>query len=117
MSNAELTCEELVKLVTDYLEHVLLAPEVARFEAHLAGCTGCTNYLEQARQTIDVTGHLAEDSLSPPRPRRTVECIPPLERGRQTAVKAGCRESACAACPQHNIRHRFGHNSIHGPLP
>lgn len=65
MSNAELTCEELVKLVTDYLEHVLLAPEVARFEAHLAGCTGCTNYLEQARQTIDVTGHLAEDSLSP----------------------------------------------------
>jgi anti-sigma factor RsiW len=65
MNNAELTCQELVELVTDYLERALPAPEVARFEAHLAGCTGCTNYVEQARQTMRVAGHLTEASLPP----------------------------------------------------
>ncbi len=65
MEAAELTCQELVELVTDYLEHTLPPPEVARFEAHLTGCTGCTNYVEQARRTIHMTGRLTEDSLSP----------------------------------------------------
>jgi hypothetical protein len=65
MDDAELTCQELVELVTDYLEHALPLPEVARFEAHLAGCTGCTNYVEQARRTINLTGRLTEDLLSP----------------------------------------------------
>jgi anti-sigma factor RsiW len=64
MDAAELTCQELVELVTDYVEGTLPPPDIARFEAHLSGCTGCTNYVEQARRTIDLSGRLTEDSLS-----------------------------------------------------
>jgi anti-sigma factor RsiW len=62
--NHELTCQELVELVTDYLEGLLPPSERARFEAHLAGCQGCTHYLEQAQQTIQIMGKLSEASLS-----------------------------------------------------
>ena len=36
-----------------------------RFEAHLAGCDGCTRYVAQMRETIRLTGMLTEDDLSP----------------------------------------------------
>lgn len=61
----ELTCQELVELVTDYLENALPAAARARFEAHLAGCDGCATYLDQARLAIRLTGRLTEESLSP----------------------------------------------------
>ena len=38
MANAELTCQELVELVTDYLENRRALPERLRFEEHLALC-------------------------------------------------------------------------------
>ena len=47
-----LACREFVELVTDYLEGALPPEEVARIEHHLAGCDGCTEYLEQMRATI-----------------------------------------------------------------
>lgn len=58
-----MTCQELVELVTDYLEDVLPQHERARFEAHLAECEGCTNYLEQMRQTIQLAGRITEESV------------------------------------------------------
>ena len=60
-----LSCQELVELVTDYLEHALEPAELVRLEQHLAGCGKCTQYLEQLRQTIIVTGSLTPDDLSP----------------------------------------------------
>jgi anti-sigma factor RsiW len=60
----ELTCRELVELVTDYLEGALPPPERARFEEHLAGCGDCTTYLAQMRVTLGLVGHLTEESLS-----------------------------------------------------
>jgi anti-sigma factor RsiW len=60
-----LTCQELVELVTEYLEDVLPREDRARFEAHLAGCEGCSNYLEQMRSTIRVAGALSEASFPP----------------------------------------------------
>lgn len=65
MAAAELTCIELIEIVTDYLEGALPPAERSRFEAHLAGCDGCTRYLDQMRQTIRLTGRLAEDQLTP----------------------------------------------------
>jgi anti-sigma factor RsiW len=59
-----LTCQELVELVTAYFEGDLAAPDRARFEEHLVACDGCTNYLEQMRTTIRVTGMLTPESLS-----------------------------------------------------
>ena len=59
-----LTCQELVELVTAYLEGGLADGDRARFEEHIATCDGCTNYLEQMRTTIRVTGMLTPESLS-----------------------------------------------------
>jgi anti-sigma factor RsiW len=61
----ELTCKELVELVTDYLEGALPRSARRRFERHIAGCDGCTAYLEQMRQVIQALGRLTEDSLTP----------------------------------------------------
>jgi anti-sigma factor RsiW len=61
----ELTCREMVALVTEYLEDRLDPGERARFEAHLALCEGCTAYLDQMRRTIGALGQLSEDQLSP----------------------------------------------------
>ncbi len=60
-----LTCKELVELVTDYLEGKLPPEDVVCFDNHIAGCKGCTTYLEQMRTTIRLTGMLTEDSITP----------------------------------------------------
>ena len=61
----ELTCQELVELVTDYLEDRLATDERARFEEHLARCSGCRAYVEQLRTTLRLAGTLTEATLSP----------------------------------------------------
>ncbi|HET9496536.1 MAG TPA: zf-HC2 domain-containing protein [Chloroflexia bacterium] len=61
----ELTCKELVELVTAYLEGALDPPARARFEQHLAECPGCQTYVEQMRTTIRVLGALTEDAIEP----------------------------------------------------
>jgi predicted anti-sigma-YlaC factor YlaD len=63
--NTELTCRELVELVTDYLEGALSTAQRARFEEHLSMCTGCRNYLAQIQQTIRLAGRLSEESIAP----------------------------------------------------
>jgi anti-sigma factor RsiW len=60
----ELTCREMVKLVTDYLERRLPAEERERFEQHLAVCDGCQAYVEQMRATLRALGELPEEPLS-----------------------------------------------------
>jgi anti-sigma factor RsiW len=52
----DLACQELVELVTDYLEDALAPDERARFDAHIAECPGCDRYLEQMRATIELAG-------------------------------------------------------------
>jgi len=61
----KLTCRELVELVTEYLDGSLSRRDRARFEAHLDGCTNCTEYVEQFRETIRLTGSLRESDVSP----------------------------------------------------
>ena len=58
-------CQELVELVTEYLEDRLSPRDRARFEAHLADCEACRAYVEQFRRTIRALGRLPEESLSP----------------------------------------------------
>jgi anti-sigma factor RsiW len=60
-----LSCQELVELVTDYLEDALPPDERARFEVHVGGCGGCTRYLEQMQETIRLTGRLSLDGFPP----------------------------------------------------
>jgi len=54
----ELTCQQVVELVTAYLEDGLSPEDRERFEQHLASCVGCRNYLEQMRRTIETTGRV-----------------------------------------------------------
>jgi anti-sigma factor RsiW len=61
----ELSCKELVQLVTAYLEGALDPPDRARFEQHLAECPGCTAYVEQMRTTIRLLGTLSEATIEP----------------------------------------------------
>ncbi len=61
----ELVCQQVVELVSDYLEGALSRSGRRRFEAHLAGCEHCTEYLEQMRATIQLTGRLRAEDLSP----------------------------------------------------
>jgi anti-sigma factor RsiW len=65
VSVPELTCKELVEVVTDYLEGSMPAERRLLFEEHLAFCDWCQTYLEQMRATIRLTGTLREDDLRP----------------------------------------------------
>ena len=61
----EMACQELVEVVTEYLEGTLDPVDRQRFEEHLAVCHGCRNYLDQLRTMIRLTGALRADTISP----------------------------------------------------
>jgi anti-sigma factor RsiW len=61
----DVTCQELVEIVSDYLEDALPDADRERFDAHLEGCEGCRRYLDQMRTTIRIVGTLTEDDLDP----------------------------------------------------
>jgi anti-sigma factor RsiW len=66
----DLTCREVIDLLTDYVEDALAVDERRRVEAHLASCDGCTTYLEQVRETIRLTGMLTEEQIPDEEKRR-----------------------------------------------
>jgi anti-sigma factor RsiW len=66
-----ISCQEVVEVITDYLEGKLSPEEVAIFEAHLAICDGCQFYLDQIRITIAAVGQI-EDEDVPAQLRETV---------------------------------------------
>ena len=69
MATADLTCRELVELVTDYLDDAMPPWERRRFEQHLGECRVCPSYVEQLRATLRVLGRLTEHDV--PEPART----------------------------------------------
>jgi hypothetical protein len=62
-----ISCQEVVELVSDYLEHGLPADEATLFEQHINFCDGCDWYLDQMRTTITTVGRITEDEV----PRET----------------------------------------------
>ena len=70
-----LVCREMVELMTEYLEGTLPVDMRERFETHLRGCDGCTEYLAQLRAQIVMSRRLSEDALDPVyRDRRLAAC-------------------------------------------
>ena len=64
--NTEFSCQEMIEVVTDYLDHALPPDEQQRFERHLSYCAGCNTYVDQIRETIRQTGMVPrEESLQP----------------------------------------------------
>lgn len=64
-NRTELACQEMVELITDYLEGAMPRSLRRRFEAHIAGCEHCHEYLQQMRITIQLTGRLGSEDLTP----------------------------------------------------
>ena len=62
--DADISCREVVELLSAFIDGELPLPLRARVETHLAGCDGCTMVLEELRQTIRLTGELSEDRLT-----------------------------------------------------
>lgn len=60
-----MACRQAVELVTDYLEGTLSLAERRRFEAHLARCPDCPEYLAQMRAIIALAGSVTPDDLTP----------------------------------------------------
>jgi anti-sigma factor RsiW len=65
MSLDAMDCNELVELVTAYLDDALDPHTRARFESHLGDCDGCENYLQQFRETVRTVGKIRDDDLDP----------------------------------------------------
>jgi predicted anti-sigma-YlaC factor YlaD len=66
MRSTQLTCREVVELVSDYLEGTLTGRDRRKVEKHLAGCDGCTAFLHQMKETIRLTGRITEDRVPEP---------------------------------------------------
>ena len=60
-----LSCQELVELITSYLEDALPTDERRRFDEHIGDCEGCRNYLEQMRITVRLLGGITIYDLDP----------------------------------------------------
>ena len=61
----EMPCQELVEVITDYLEGTLPESDRARFEEHLAACAKCREYVAQFRRTIEAVGRIGQEDLDP----------------------------------------------------
>jgi predicted anti-sigma-YlaC factor YlaD len=60
-----LVCQQAIELLTDYLEGSLSRRQRIRLERHLRGCPNCSNYLEQIRLTVRLTGAIAPEEMAP----------------------------------------------------
>lgn len=60
-----LSCQEVVELVTEYLDESLSAKDTSLFEQHLNFCEGCVWYVDQLRTTVETVGEIREEDISP----------------------------------------------------
>jgi predicted anti-sigma-YlaC factor YlaD len=63
-SGPHISCQDVVELVTDYLEAALASEEAALLEQHLNFCEGCVWYVDQTRTTIETVGQIAASELT-----------------------------------------------------
>jgi anti-sigma factor RsiW len=75
VTDDHLRCREVVEVLTDYFEGTMPPSERIRLEQHLLLCDGCTNYVEQFRMTIRLTGRLTEEDVAEPVPTGLLEAF------------------------------------------
>ena len=71
--DTEMSCKELVELVTDYLDGALPAHDRARFEEHLAECPWCVEYVAQIERTVALVGATSREVEDDPRTAELLE--------------------------------------------
>jgi anti-sigma factor RsiW len=79
----DISCQQLVELITEYLEAALPGDQRDACEAHLASCGPCATYLTQMRQTVALLGKLIDESVDAASRERLI-----------TRLKARLRDSA-----------------------
>ena len=60
----DLTCQQAVELVTDYVEGAMTPHDRRRFERHLRNCPDCAIYVDQVRLTSDTLGRVHPEAPS-----------------------------------------------------
>jgi anti-sigma factor RsiW len=61
MEATAMTCRQVVEFLADYLDGTLDRPARAQFEAHVADCVACTDYMRSYRDTIRLARAAARD--------------------------------------------------------
>jgi len=64
MTPAQLTCQDVIGLLLDYLERTLGPATLASLERHLADCAACVAYLRTYRKTRDLTREATKVTMS-----------------------------------------------------
>ena len=77
---SEMACQELVEVITAYLEGTLPDEERRRFDAHLTECPFCTEYVAQMRATIAGLGRIDEGTISSARRAELLDAFRGLGR-------------------------------------
>lgn len=77
MSPRMLTCRELIEFLAAYVDGELAAEERARFDAHLALCPHCVDYLHGYRESIRLgKAALADpDAIAEEAPEELIDAI------------------------------------------
>ncbi len=57
------SCQEVVEVLTEYLDAALTAEEAALVEQHLNFCPGCVWYLDQLRATVAAVGRIEPEAV------------------------------------------------------
>jgi len=73
--NHDISCKELVDLVTDYMDETISDEARAKFEQHLSECGYCNAYVKQMHLTVTLTKKLseAESDVSKPAPNELLD--------------------------------------------
>jgi anti-sigma factor RsiW len=58
------TCQEVVRLASEYLEGTMGPEEATAFEVHLNFCDGCFRFVDQLRETAATAGALPDEQIS-----------------------------------------------------
>ncbi len=67
-----MVCDELVELVTEYLEATISGHDRERLDAHLRECEWCVRYVEQTRAVAAALRELADEPPDPEALRRAL---------------------------------------------
>ena len=73
--DASITCQEVVELLSAYLDGELDPLTLERVETHLGGCDGCTMVVEELRETIRLSGGLTVEQVDETQRRTLLEAF------------------------------------------
>ena len=76
----DIMCKQIVELISDYVEGAMSAEEREQVELHLNLCDGCTDYLQQMRLAIALSGRIEPELLPPELEAELVEAFRGLRR-------------------------------------